>query len=204
MDTDNFHLFFCKNTYFIFIPKNYFEEINLERMMDVLIFTENGYIFSLYLSSQCPALKVIAPLVRSMLGTITGPLLLPFVVSVGSMIPTPRFTITDEISFTPPTKKRSKKGLAPVGVGAAKEIVGLHLLVGGAVVVEVEGQGLRQRVIGEQRVGLVEGLQVGQLLPHIGGPAPLAGGQEGKEQKGENEAGQMEGYAVHSCGVRVE
>ena len=120
MDTDNFHLFFCKNTYFIFIPKNYFEEINLGRMMDVLIFTENGYIFSLYLSSQCPALKVIAPLVRSMLGTITGPLLLPFVVSVGSMIPTPRFTVADEISFTPPTKKRSKKGLAPVGVCAAQ------------------------------------------------------------------------------------
>ena len=72
------------------------------------------------------------------------------------------------------------------------------------MVVEVEGQGLRQRVVGEQRVGLVEGLQVGQLLPHIGGPAPVAGEQEGEEQEREDEAGQMEGNAVHSCGVRVE
>ena len=57
-------------------------------------------------------------------------------------------------------------GLSHIGISAAEEIVGEHLLVGGAVAVEIVSEGEGQRVIGQQGVSLIGGLQIVEPLSH--------------------------------------
>ena len=57
-------------------------------------------------------------------------------------------------------------GLSHIGISAAEKIVGEHLLVGGAVAVEIVSEGEGQRVIGQQGVSLIGGLQIVEPLSH--------------------------------------
>ena len=57
-------------------------------------------------------------------------------------------------------------GVSHIGIGAAEEVVGEHLLVGGAVAVEIVSEGESQRVIGKQGVSLIGGLQIVEPLSH--------------------------------------
>ena len=57
-------------------------------------------------------------------------------------------------------------GLSHIGISAAEEVVGEHLLVGGAVAVEIVSEGESQRVIGKQGVSLIGGLQIVEPLSH--------------------------------------
>ena len=57
-------------------------------------------------------------------------------------------------------------GLALVGSGATHEVVGEHALVGRAVAVEPDAEGGGEGVVGHERVALVAGLKLLQLLAH--------------------------------------
>ena len=61
----------------------------------------------------------------------------------------------------------SRWRLAEVSVCAAEDIVGTHTLVGCAVMVEVFGEALSQRVVGHHGVGKVLPLQLLQMGEHL-------------------------------------
>lgn len=76
-----------------------------------------------------------------------------------------------------------------VGIAAAKEVVGQHLLVGGAVTVEEVDK--RQRLValtgGEHGVGTVQRVQRLQALAHRRPTALRRTAEQGQQQEGNNQ-----------------
>ena len=70
--------------------------------------------------------------------------------------------------------------LALVGPGASHEVVGEHALVGRTMAVEPGAEGGGEGVVGHERVALVAGLKLLELLAHAVATAAAAYEQTGK------------------------